>query len=107
LQICTFVHFVLLLQFQVEKLLVPVHDPVLKLDWDFVASDLEEAIVQTAISHFLYQLFLRCGIAFIKLYAPSVSCKCMNEKKVILEKSRIGGASPALGMLVSRGIEFD
>jgi len=62
----TFVHFVLLFQWQIEELLVPVHHPVLQLDWYVVTRDLEEPIMQAAVSHFVYELFLGCWIVLVE-----------------------------------------
>lgn len=55
---CTFVNCVLLLKLEIKKFLVPVHDLVLELNWNFMSCDLEKAIMQTAVADFLYKLSL-------------------------------------------------
>ncbi len=61
--------------------------------------NLEEAIVQAAVPHFLYQFLLGGGIVLIEAFVCLARAFEANVG-YILEKSRIGGASPALGILM-------
>jgi hypothetical protein len=61
------VELVLLLQLESEEPLIPVHDSGLKFDWDIVSYDLEEAIAETTISYFFYEVRLCCSITAKKL----------------------------------------
>lgn len=63
-------------------------------------SDLEEAIVETAIAHILYQLRLRSRIAAVESFEIQLAFNRFDVETygTVPEKSRIGGASPAAGI---------
>jgi hypothetical protein len=62
-------------------------------------SDLEKAIMQAAIAYFFYELPLCCRVAFVVSFESLALSVANSERLRILEKSRIGGASPAPGMM--------
>lgn len=62
--------------------------------------DLEEAIVQTAVPDFFYKLLFGCGIILVETCVGLERHTKSGSIDLVLEKSRIGGASPALGMLL-------
>jgi hypothetical protein len=67
-EVHTFINFILLLQTQIKEPLIPVHNLVLELERHRVPGDLEEAIVEAAVTHIVYELLLRGGVVAIKRF---------------------------------------
>jgi hypothetical protein len=64
----TFINLILLLQTQIKEPLIPVHDLVLELERHRVSGDLEEAIVEAAVAHIIYELLLCGGVVAVKCF---------------------------------------
>jgi hypothetical protein len=67
-EIHTFINLILLLQTQIKEPLIPVHDLVLELERNRVPGDLEEAIVEAAVAHIIYELLLCGGVVAVKCF---------------------------------------
>ena len=62
----TLVNFQFLLQRKIKETPGAIHDTVLQVQWDAVASDLKEAVVMATFPHFCDQLGFRVAVSSIE-----------------------------------------